>query len=389
MATIEKYELPRKKSDGKPASPEVRWEVRYRQPNGKTSRKRGFATKRDAEDWDANNKVAINTGTYVAPSKGRTKVGTLATPWLERKKHTTEPSHSRMLESAWRVHVEPVWGAVPVNKVTATGVKNWSAAMTGAGCSATTVLRALGVLAGILDDAIDTGAIKMKNPARGLDPKKREKPTKPKRKHIYLDHDAVGRLADESGDHRTLVLVLAYCGIRWGEAVALRVRHVDEVRRRLLVIDNAVQLGTDHAVGDPKDDEPREVPVPKFLMIELKKQIRGRGPDDLVFGDGKAYLLRPSSTGGWFAGAVKRAKVQRITPHDLRHTAASLAISANANVLAVSRMLGHENPQVTLKTYADLFDADLDKVGNALDAAHRKSVSKRGPKQVQPLRADM
>ncbi|WP_235738159.1 tyrosine-type recombinase/integrase [Mycolicibacterium austroafricanum] len=282
------------------------------------------------------------------------------------------------------MHVEPVWGSVPVSKVTTTGVKNWSATMTGNGCSATTVLRALGVLAGILDDAVEDGRV-VKNRARGLDPRKREKPIKPKRKHVYLGHDEVRRLADEAGEHRTLILVLAYCGIRWGEAVALRVRHCDEVRRRLMVIDNAVQLGVDHAVGDPKDDEPREVPVPKFVMAELKKQMLGRGRDDLIFGDGENYLPRPKSVDGWFAGAVKRAKVETITPHSLRHTAASLSISAGANVLAVSRMLGHENPTVTLRTYADLFDADLDTVSAALDVAHRKSVSKRGPKRVRAL----
>ena len=114
-------------------------------------------------------------------------------------------------------------------------------------------------------------------------------------------------------------------------------------------------------------------------MAGLKNQIDERGPDELVFGDGESYLPRPKADGGWFAGAVKRAKVQRITPHGLRHTAASLAISAGANVLAVSRMLGHENPQVTLRTYADLFDTELDKVSAALDTAHRKTVSKRGP----------
>ena len=69
MATIRRYQT----------SAGEQWEVRYRQPNGITSRKRGFATKRAAEDWDANNKVAINTGAYVAPSKGRAKVGDLAT----------------------------------------------------------------------------------------------------------------------------------------------------------------------------------------------------------------------------------------------------------------------------------------------------------------------
>lgn len=374
MATIKRY----------PTAGGERWEVRYRQPNGSSSRKRGFTTKRAAEDWDANNKVSINSGSYVAPSKGRAKVGDLAPGWLERKKSTTEPSHSRMLESAWRVHVAPAWAGVAVSRVTATGVKNWSATMTGNGCSPTTVLRALGVLAGILDDAVEDGRV-VKNRARGLDPKKREKPIKPKRKHIYLGHDEVARLADEAGEHRALILVLSFCGIRWGEAVALRVRHVDEVRRRLLVIDNAVQLGVDHVVGDPKDDEPREVPVPKFVLAELKKQMVGRGRDDLIFGDGENFLPRPKSVDGWFAGAVKRAKVQQITPHSLRHTAASLSISAGANVLAVSRMLGHENPTVTLRTYADLFDADLDTVSAALDVAHRKSVSKRGPKRVAVL----
>lgn len=374
MATIKRYRT----------ATSERWEVRYRQPNGITSRKRGFATKAAAESWEARNKVSIDSGDYVAPSKGRARVGDLATGWLERKKATTEPSHSRMLESAWRVHVQPVWGTVPVNKVSATAVRNWSAAMTGDGRSATTVLRALGVLAGILDDAIADNRI-TKNPARGLDPKKREKPTKPKPKHIYLEHDAVARLADEAGEHRVLVLVLAYTGIRWGEAVALRVSHIDEVRRRLHVTDNAVQLGVDHALGDPKDDEAREVPVPRFVMKELVAHIEDRGADDLVFGDGTHYLPRPKSHGGWFAGAVKRAKVQAITPHDLRHSAASLAISAGANVLAVSRMLGHENPQVTLRTYAALFDADLDTVANKLDSARRKSVSKRGPKRVQQL----
>jgi hypothetical protein len=76
-----------------------------------------------AEDWDADNHSRINRGEFVAPAKGRIKMADLAPGWLERKKATTEPSHSRMLDSAWRVHVEPAWGAVAVNKVTATGVK--------------------------------------------------------------------------------------------------------------------------------------------------------------------------------------------------------------------------------------------------------------------------
>ena len=58
-----------------------------------------------------------------------------------------------------------------------------------------------------------------------------------------------------------------------------------------------------------------------------------------------------------------------MSPHDLRHTAASLAVSAGANVKAVQRMLGHASAAMTLDVYADLFDDDLDGVARALHEA--------------------
>jgi integrase len=60
-----------------------------------------------------------------------------------------------------------------------------------------------------------------------------------------------------------------------------------------------------------------------------------------------------------------------LVPHELRHTAASLAVSAGANVKAVQRMLGHASAAMTLDTYADLFDDDLDAVADRLDVAAR------------------
>jgi integrase len=81
----------------------------------------------------------------------------------------------------------------------------------------TTVIRAHGVLAGILDDAVKARRLRA-NPARGVE----NLPSKTAKRRVYLTPDDVGRLAGESGDHRALVLTLAYCGIRWGEAVALR-----------------------------------------------------------------------------------------------------------------------------------------------------------------------
>jgi integrase len=79
-----------------------------------------------------------------------------------------------------------------------------------------------------------------------------------------------------------------------------------------------------------------------------------------------------------FASAVEACRkadntFPTITPHDLRHTAASLAVSAGANVKAVQRMLGHAKASMTLDVYADLFDEDLDGVADRLDTAIRST----------------
>lgn len=252
-----------------------------------------------------------------------------------------------------------------MNKINVVQVENWIAKMTSNGSGATTVLRAHGVLLAILNDAIKLNCL-AKNPAAGLE----DLPEKTSRGRVYLTAEDVHRLAAEAREHGPLVFVLAFTGLRWGEAVALRVKHVQFLRRRLLVEDNAVQLGVDHAEGKPKGKVSREVPVPAFILERISPLCEDKDMDELVFSKDGAYLPRPKSYRGWFAGAVKRAKVQKITPHDLRHTAASLAVSAGANVLALQRMLGHKSAKVTLDTYADLFDTDLDKLAESLHNAY-------------------
>jgi integrase len=70
-----------------------------------------------------------------------------------------------------------------------------------------------------------------------------------------------------------------------------------------------------------------------------------------------------------FDRAAIDAGLSGLTPHELRHTAASLAVSAGANVKAVQRMLGHASAAMTLDVYSGLFDDDLDGVAERLHAA--------------------
>ncbi|MGF0310969.1 tyrosine-type recombinase/integrase [Rhodococcus sp. IEGM1428] len=355
MATVDSYTT----AAGK------RYRVRYRTPDRRQTDKRGFKTKRDALAFLSTVEVEMMRGEYVPPGLGRITVSEFGPQWLSRKESDLKPSAYKSIETAWRVHVSPRWGTTRLADITLDSVERWIADLGRAGKGATVVIRAYGVLAGVLDSAVKAKRL-AKNPARGVE----NLPRKQRKSHVYLSHTEVHELAAASGQHRVLVFVLAYCGIRWGEAIGLRVRHLDLLRKRLNVVDNAVQVDNKIHVGTPKSHKTRAVPVPAFLVGELAQICVGKGRDDLVFsGRNGDYLRRSVSSTGWFTRAVVTSGVPRLTPHDLRHTAASLSISAGVNVKALQRMLGHASAAMTLDVYADLFDDDLDAVAVALDRA--------------------
>lgn len=226
------------------------------------------------------------------------------------------------------------------------------------------------MLAAVLDDAVSDRRT-LSNPARAV-----TLPRKVKKAHVYLSHEQVHAMAAASR-YPTLVLMLAYCGLRWGEATGPRVKHLDMLKRRLMIEENAVQVGSVIEVGTPKNHKKRTVPFPRFLSEPLARQCDGKSREDLVFPGENGRHLRLARVHednmSWFASAVKRSSVPRITPHDLRHSAASFAVSVGANVKAVQKMLGHASAAMTLDVYADLFDGDLDSVSGALDQAVSQS----------------
>jgi integrase len=257
---------------------------------------------------------------------------------------------------------------VPIGAIRYSDVRAWVTELSSSR-GATTVIRAYGILASVLDTAVRDRRIP-ENPARGIKlPRKR-----PKRR-VYLTHAQVDQLAAEA-TYPEVVYFLAYTGLRWGEATALRITDVDFSRRRVYVQENAVMVNGKVHTGTPKTHVTRSVPYPDFLGGALQILARDKAPTQLLFGDGITHLRLPNSQDGWFAKAVKRTRAKDstfpvVTPHDLRHTAASLAISAGANVKAVQRMLGHASAAMTLDTYADLFDDDLDYVADALSRARQ------------------
>lgn len=334
----------------------VRWRARYRTPDGRSTDRR-FKTRAEASAFLARVETDKQTGVFTPYAAGRVRVGDLASVWLDSKRASSAPSHYRTLESAWRNHVGPVWAGYPLSGVVAADVQSWLDRMVAAGSGQTVVRRAYGVLLGILDDAVRDRRLPS-NPASAA-----RLPRRAPAKHVYLTAREVHRLAEASGDYKPLVLVLAFCGLRWAEAVALTAGDIDPDRGRISVHRSAVQLGARWEVGPPKGGKARSVPIPGFVLDTL--ELGDRGAPVFPRPDG-GYLRRPK-TNGWLRRATVAEGLPPLTPHALRHTYASLAVGSGASVLAVSRAMGHADPSITLRIYADLFDTDLDLVGAAMD----------------------
>jgi integrase len=368
----------------------LRWRGRYVDGAGREQVK-GFARKVDAQRWIDAATTGLTSGSYVDPRAGLVTVGALHAAWSSSRARTKQTTEAKV-ESSWKAHVCDRWATVPVADVHTSAVRAWVATMAKDGRQAATIETALGVLRMVLETAVENRQI-TRNPC--------EKVLGPRRKHAdrgYLTHSQVAALAESISvrsyvlrggrtvdvvhdDFGTVVKFLAYTGLRWGEMAALKVGSFDMLRRRVNITEAVAEV-KGHVVWDtPKGHERRSVPFPAFLAEPLATLMVGKSRDDLVFAGEKGAVLRVSTfRPRLFAPAVARCRslddmFPTITPHDLRHTAASLAISAGANVKAVQTMLGHKSAALTLDTYAGLFGDDLDGVSAALDRAARESAA--------------
>ncbi|WP_286150310.1 tyrosine-type recombinase/integrase [Mycobacterium sp. ST-F2] len=259
------------------------------------------------------------------------------------------------------------FGRRPLVSVRPSEVQAWAADISRKQ-SAATARHSLGVLRRVFDHAVRDGAIH-RNPAAGIRlPKVQGNDPRP------LTHDELWRLADHLNElrDRVLVLVAGYCGLRWGELAALRWSDVD-LRNKVLRISRAYSEEAPRGEMSPvKDHQARTVPIPGVVSDELAMLSASQKSDGLVFPSASKTPLRNRNfRRDVFDNAVDALDLD-ITPHNLRDTAASLAIQAGASVVAVARLLGHESAATTLNHYAGLFPSDLDDVAQRLDAAARR-----------------
>ena len=350
------------------------WRARYRGPD-RRERSKSFRRKADAERWLAQQRSLIAQGDWTNPALGRITFGEYALPWLDSRADL-KPKTRHQYRWLMQQHILPTWRTVPLAKVTFEDLTEWVAKLTVAGLGPSAIRQSVFVLSAALDHAVRSGRIRA-NPAHGLG-----LPRPNRRDYVCLTHGQVLTLAAEAGPWRLLILLLAYTGLRWGEATALRVCDIDLGRRRIDVRRAFSDVGGHVVLGTPKSHQSRTIPVPQFIAAELAAAITGRRPDDLVFTMPSGSVVRlPNWRRAVFLPARARAGLSdRFRVHDLRHTAASLMIQVGYPPKMLQEIMGHASITTTLDLYGHLYPGDMDRYADRLgDAAEQADAAKMRP----------
>ena len=360
---------------------QARWYTRYRDPSGQ-QRTKSFARKVDAQRYLTGVESAKQTGIYVDPARAKLTVAQWAERWLAGQAHL-KPSTRERYEGILRAHILPRWGTTALADVSHSAVQAWVAELS-VDLRPASVRKVHRVLSLVLTLAVKDGRL-VRNPAQDVN-----LPRVNATEQRYLTHEQVHALAHAAAapdvpskhrrameryteQYRLVVLFLAYTGVRFGEMAALRVRRLDFLRRRAVIAESVTLVNSRQVWGTPKGHERREVPLPAFLVEALAEHIRGKEPDDLVFAGvrGGGALRAPIFRRAAFDRAAEAIGMPGLHPHELRHTAASLAIASGADVKLVQKMLGHKSATMTLDQYGHLFDDRLNDIADRLDAAAR------------------
>lgn len=354
MATIEPYTT----KAGR------RYRVRYRTPDRRQTDKRGFKTKREAEAFAASVEVAKLSGEYVAHAAGRLTVDDAARAWLSGKVGLSGSTRARY-DSIIRSHISPALGSVPVGDLTPERLRAWVTEQAG-NLAAGTVHKNVTVLRQMLAQAVTDRRLAV-NPAADLD--------LPKVEHAeirFLTPQQVAALAAEAGDNGPLVYTLAYCGLRLGEAFALRDGDVDFSRGRLRVHRSVTLVEGRMVESSTKANKGRDVPLPGFVGELLRPRVGGEPVGALVFPNSRGGFQRGNNMRRrWWADAVVRSGAPAgFHPHELRHTYASLAISSGVPIKALQAAMGHQSAALTLDRYGHLYETDYSQIADRMDALH-------------------
>jgi integrase len=344
--------------------PSGNFQARYRHPHTKDTVSRTFPRRSDARDWLNAQRADLARGTWLDPRSSRMTLGEYAERWLAA--HQVRPRTRIGYRTDLDVHILPTLGSLPLEAVTSERVRGWVAdrQATGRRGAAAKAYRTLSTImnAAVADGILARSPCNVSGAARP--PEREVRPLL--LDELWMVHGAM------DDRFKAWVLVAGFCGLRWGEATALRVSDVDLDEGVVRVVRQARETAGGHLFEPPKTSASRRtVALPTFVQQALKDHIRtytNGTADELVFTTTAGTALRASNfrRRQWVPATEQLPWSPRI--HDLRHTCASLAISAGVDIKTLQRMLGHASAAMTLDRYGHLMGNPTAAVAAAMSA---------------------
>ncbi len=340
------------------------YRARYRDPSGH-ERARVFERKSEALRFLTEAESSKLRGTWTDPALGRV----LFDDWLAEWWSTTvnlRPSTRARDEMMLRLHAVPVFGRRPLASVTQREVRAWVAALSAGGLSPASVQKAYQLLGKVLGAAVDAGLL-AQSPCRGI-----TLPRVEREEMRFLTPVQVATLADSiDGQYRALVLVAAYGGLRIGELAGLRRERVDLLHGTIEVVEIVTEVRGVLHIGPPKTRASRRrVSLPRTVLAALEEHLQARrAPSEFVFPAPAGGPMRiPHFRSRFWRSATRRADLEGLRIHDLRHTAVALWIAAGSHPKEVSARAGHTSVSFTLDRYGHQYPEADDALRTRLDA---------------------
>jgi integrase len=355
--------------------PSGRWQARYPDGSGEDiPAPETFASKGDAARWLVTVEADLARGQFIDPRAGRITFARWAEQWLSRPgKRANSVARDRQGLEVFK----PTLGPRPLSSITPMHVQAAVDAR-GRDVAPATLVRDVAAVRAVFNAAIDADLIS-RSPARKVAlPKVRPPERKP------LTAAELLRLADAiEGRYRALVLVGGVLGLRWGEAVGLRLCDIDFMRRTVTVAQVVEEVAGHLRVlrGEAKTTGSlRTITAPRFLIEALAHHLAeyrsGADREDLVFVGPRGGVLRRRFGERAFRPAVLEAKLDpALTFHALRHVAMTALVDENVHPRVMQGRAGHASSKLTMELYAHVSqDADKD-AARALENRFRPVLS--------------
>lgn len=304
--------------------------------------KRGFKLQRDAKDWERKFLEQFAKNPDITFESLYEKYKAYITP---RIRESTAQTRFQMLDK----HVLPYFKDLVISDIAPVDIAAWQTDLLSKNLSSTYTHNINLYLKAIFRYAVDYLGLP-KNPCR-----ESIGSLKTKKLNYWTpeEYKAFSIACNDNIEYFTLFEILYYTGMRVGEVLALTLNDIDFKNKTLSVNKTYYRLTGKDLINPPKTEgSDRVIAIPDFLADEIQEYVSHLYKPDP---EARLFNKRPQYVRSILRDRAERAGVKQIRVHDLRHSHASMLINLGANPILVAERLGHENANITMKTYAHLF----------------------------------